>query len=386
MRLVLSGGGTGGHIIPNIALIHELKERSSQRPDAQLELLYIGSRNGMEKKMIEDLHVPYYGISTGKLRRYFSLQNFIDVFKIPIGFVQALIKLIGFKPKVVFCKGGYVCFPLVMAARLLKIPVILHESDVTPGLANKLSARFATTICISFEESRKFFHGNKKIVLTGNPVRKELMFGNKEDGLRFVDFNEDKPILLFMGGSLGAEFINEFVWKNLDRLLIHYQVVHICGQGKSKSPEELLKLLDEKRKKNLSRYRIFNFVQQELKDLYALANVIITRAGAITLSEIDFFDKPAILIPLPAKNVSRGDQIENAKIFAKHHLCAILQQDEFTDEQFFDELKHLLQPGLKDSIPAKRKELASLAAEAGTSRVVPKTTALQKIANLIENI
>ncbi len=371
MRIVLSGGGTGGHIIPNIALIHELKAIYEKKINEQLELLYIGSINGMEKKMIEELKVPFYGIHTGKLRRYFSLENFVDLFKIPVGFVQALIKLIKFKPRVVFCKGGYVCFPLVLAARVCGIPVILHESDVTPGLANRLSARFANTICISFEESRKLFPKKKKIVLTGNPVRRELMFGNKEDGLRFVDFQEEKPIILFMGGSLGAEFINELVWENLDYLLMHYQVVHICGKGKTKSPEELTKLLNEKRQKNLARYRNFSFVQQELKDLYAVADLIVSRAGAITLSEIDFFAKPAILIPLPAGGVSRGDQIENAKIFAKNHACAVMLQEEFSVENFLAEIKHLIQSGHN---PVRNSYLKP-----------ERMSALQKIVHIIEN-
>jgi UDP-N-acetylglucosamine--N-acetylmuramyl-(pentapeptide) pyrophosphoryl-undecaprenol N-acetylglucosamine transferase len=354
MRLVLCGGGTGGHIIPNVALIHELKERYPQQH--QLELLYIGSGNTVEKSFLEELQIPYQGIICGKLRRYFSLKNFIDFFRIPIGMLQAFLVLRRFKPQVIFCKGGYVSFPVAFAGKLLKIPVLLHESDVTPGLANRLSARFATAICLSFSESKKYFP-HKKIILTGNPVRRELAFGNKEDGLKFTDFKPIKPVLFFMGGSQGAEFINQIVFQNLDYLLSHYQIVHICGAGKVKEARELLKLLSPAHQKYLSRYRAFPFVGRELKDLYALADLIICRAGALTLAEIDFFTKPSLLIPLPGKS-SRGDQIDNAKVFAKNHLCRIVLQEEFTNREFMESIKSLL--SVKKAKSSQRNKFLAL--------------------------
>lgn len=340
----MSGGGTGGHIIPNIALIQELRDRypAPQNPEEEgLKILYIGTRSGMERAMMKEHHVLYRAITCGKLRRYFSLWNVIDFFKIPIGVVQAFFQLLWFRPRAIFCKGGYVCFPVAIAGRLLRIPVLLHESDVTPGLANRMSARFASTVCVSYEESKKYFP-HKKVAVTGNPVRRELAFGTKENGMRFADFSEDKPVILFMGGSLGAEFINEIVFRNLNRLLLHYQVVHICGAGKMKPAEELLKLLEKKHRKNLSRYRAFNFVGPQMKDLYAAAAVIVSRAGAISLAEIDFFEKPALIIPL-SKKVSRGDQITNSEVFSKHHPCSVLLEEEYTDGKFFHEIKRLLE-------------------------------------------
>lgn len=334
----MSGGGTGGHIIPNIALIHELRERFSE--SGSLELLYIGSSNGMEAKMIQEVGVDFVGISCGKLRRYFSFRNFLDFFRIPVGIIEAWAVLMKFRPDVIFCKGGYVSFPVAVAGWMLNIPVILHESDVSPGLANRMCARFARVICTSFEESRKYFK-HKKVVFTGNPVRRELAFANRETGLQFLDFSGDLPIILIIGGSLGAEFLNLLTWKNLDYLLPHFQVAHICGRGNVKDSLDLLKYLGPEHQKYLAHYRAFEFLDHELKDVFAASDLIISRAGAISLAEMDFFEKPAILIPL-GKKASRGDQILNAEVFAKNHLCKILHEGEFSDMELFEDIKTLL--------------------------------------------
>ena len=324
--------------MPNIALINDLRERF---PDsAAIKILYFGTRKGMEKDLVLPLGVSYKGIFCGKLRRYFSWENFLDGIKIPAGILQCLFTLLRFRPDVIFCKGGYVCFPVAVAGWILRIPVILHESDVMPGLANRLSSRFASKICISFKETRQFFPKNK-VVFTGNPVRRELMFGSAEDGRTFTAMHETVPILLFMGGSQGAEFINQIVWDNLDGLLASYQVVHICGEDKVKNACELLELLGEGNKKHLSRYRAFSFVGREMKDLYACSDLVVGRSGAITLSEIDFFGKPALLIPLSTR-VSRGDQIDNAKVFAKNHAAAVIEEDAFNEAKFFETITKLL--------------------------------------------
>ncbi len=345
MRLVLSGGGTGGHIIPNIALIHELRERFAEPaaqggPAEKLELLYIGGRNSMEQTMIEEIDVPFVAISCGKLRRYFSWKNFSDFFKIPVGVLQACAVLLKFRPDVIFCKGGYVSFPVAVAGWILHIPVILHESDVSPGLANSLCARFASVICVSFEESKKYFKG-KKVVFTGNPVRKELMYANKEVGLEFLHFTPALPVVLIMGGSSGAEFINQLTWRNLEYLLPHYQIAHICGRGKVQDTTKLLTHLKPEHQKYLSRYRAFEFLEHELKDVYAAADVIVSRAGAVSLAELDFFEKPVILIPL-GKSASRGDQILNAEVFSMNHLCRVLFEGEFSDVEFMEDIQDLI--------------------------------------------
>ncbi len=314
----------------------------------------------MEERLIGELDVNYVGIFCGKLRRYSSWKNITDVFKIPVGVIQAFYHLLIFRPTVIFCKGGYVCFPVAVAGWLLKIPVILHESDVIPGLANRLCAFFTSKICLSFEESRKYFRG-KKTILTGNPVRYEMVFGNRFDGLAFLDFVPMLPVLLVMGGSLGADFINKIIWSDMGNLLEQYQIVHICGEKNMKSPEALLNLLPYGKKQLLARYRLFSFVKNELKDIYAAADVVISRAGAMTLAELDFFEKPALLIPLP-KKASRGDQIVNAGVFSKTHFCGIIDEEKFSSEQFNSDLGRLLKHAMhkqKKSAPSGQKQKSS---------------------------
>lgn len=371
MRLVLSGGGTGGHIIPNIALIHELRERFSagktsapvtaaeagEKPE--LELLYIGGRNGMEQAMIAEIGVPFVAITCGKLRRYFSWKNFVDFFKVPVGIIQSLAILLKFRPDVIFCKGGFVSFPVAVAGWILRIPVVLHESDVSPGLANSLCARFASVICVSFEESKKYFGKKKKTVVTGNPVRRELMYADKEAGLEFLHFTPALPVVLIMGGSSGAEFINKLAWRNLEYLLQHYQIAHLCGRNNVQPSNELLQHLKPEHHKNLSRYRAFEFLENELKDVYAAADVIVSRAGAISLAELDFFEKPVILIPLGTA-ASRGDQILNAEVFAKDHLAKVLHEGKFSDLEFMDDIHELMLHRKSSHVGHKRDDKFSV--------------------------
>lgn len=360
--------------MPNIALIKELRShyaasdgctpslsRTPSQPDKQLELLYFGSDSGMEKALIAKFDVPYQAILCGKWRRYFSWQNFADIFKIPLGIMQALVALRRFKPHKIFCKGGYVSFPVAIAGWLLKIPVIIHESDLVPGLANKICSRFATKICVAFEESKKYFP-HKKVVVTGTPVRPELLSGSKKAGQKFTGFTEALPVLLFMGGSQGAAFINTLVWQHLNPLLSRYQVVHICGENKCKDPHGLYGLLTETNKQYLSRYRAYTFVEAAMKDLYALVDFIITRAGANTLAEIAVTGKPAILIPL-GKKASRGDQIDNARAFIKHHSAVVMLEEEFEQGKFFKALTTLKvarQVALEQSRPAAAKKIIQL--------------------------
>lgn len=323
----------------------------------------------MEEKLIKEINVPYVGIFCGKLRRYFSIKNIVDIFKIPVGIIQVFSHFLSFRPTVVFCKGGYVCFPVAVAGWLLKIPVFLHESDVIPGLANLLCAHFAGKICIAFEESRKYFRG-KKTVFTGNPIRYEMIFGNRFEGLNFLDFVPMMPVVLVMGGSLGAGFINKIIWSNMHELLEKRQIVHICGEKNMKSPEDLLDLLPFSRKNLLARYRLFPFIKNELKDLYAAADVVISRAGAITLAELDFFEKPSLLIPL-TQRASRGDQIVNARTFAKTHFCSIFYEENFSNEKFLSELDRFL----KKSVHRQKTKILD-----------HKSSALNTIVHLLESV
>ena len=223
-KILLTGGGTAGHVTPNIALIPELRKLG-------YDIHYIGSYNGMERKLIEDLNIPYHGISSGKLRRYFDLKNFTDPFRVIKGMGEAKKLMKELKPDVVFSKGGFVTVPVVFAAKSCNIPVIIHESDMTPGLANKIAMRKATKICCNFPETLKYLPEGKA-VLTGSPIRQELLLGNKAAGLDLCNFTTDKPIILVVGGSTGAVHVNEAVRSILPELLKDFQVVHLCGKGK----------------------------------------------------------------------------------------------------------------------------------------------------------
>ena len=223
-HIVLTGGGTAGHVTPNIAMIPRLKELG-------YKISYIGSYEGIEKKLIEELGIPYYGISSGKLRRYFDVKNFTDPFRVVKGFMEAKKLMKDLKPDVVFSKGGFVTVPVVIAASRKKIPTFIHESDMTPGLANKICIPFATKVCCNFPETVSHLP-EEKAVLTGTPIRQELLTGSREKGLEFTGFSPDKPVILIIGGSLGAAAVNQAVRAVLPELLQDFQVIHLCGKGK----------------------------------------------------------------------------------------------------------------------------------------------------------
>jgi UDP-N-acetylglucosamine--N-acetylmuramyl-(pentapeptide) pyrophosphoryl-undecaprenol N-acetylglucosamine transferase len=309
MRIVLTGGGTAGHVLPNVAVIEGFKEKYPNT-----ELLYIGSKNGPEKVLAEKAGVLFEAVACGKLRRYLSFENVKDFFRVPVGIFQARKILKEFKPDKVFSKGGFVSVPVCVAAWSLKIPVVLHESDFSPGLANRISAKFADTICVSFEESKKFFR-KKNVKVCGNPVRKMIFGGKKEKGFTLTGFTPDKPVLLIMGGSLGAKQINDLTFNNLPELLKHCQVVHITGKGKGSINHVREKLKD---------YKQFEYLHEELADIYAITDLVVGRAGANTLAEISALGLPSVLIPL-SLDVSRGDQIENAKIFEEKEMAIYLK-------------------------------------------------------------
>lgn len=313
-RIVLTGGGTAGHVTPNIALLPRLKELG-------YDIHYIGSHDGIEKKLIEELGIPYYGISSGKLRRYFDVKNFTDPFRVLKGYSDAKRLIKKLKPDVLFSKGGFVTVPVVKAAKKYKVPAIIHESDMTPGLANKLCIPSASKVCCNFPETLKHLPA-EKAVLTGSPIRKELLNGDKIRAVDFCGFTLNKPVILVVGGSLGAVAVNEAVRRNLDTLLKDFQIIHLCGKGK----------LDENLK-NKEGYVQFEYIKKELADLFALADIVISRAGANAICEILALRKPNLLIPLSAK-ASRGDQILNAKSFEKQGFSMVLDEDTMTDDDF----------------------------------------------------
>lgn len=307
-RIILTGGGTAGHVTPNIALLPRLKE-------LQYDVHYIGSYNGIEKELIEQFGIPYHGISSGKLRRYFSVQNFTDPFRVVKGLGEAkkLVKIL--KPDVIFSKGGFVSVPVVMAGKRRHVPTIIHESDMTPGLANKLSIPSATKVCCNFPETLEHLPAGKA-VLTGSPIRQELLSGDRFRAREFLGFQSDKPVILIIGGSLGSVAVNDAVRSVLPELLKTYQVVHLCGRGK----------IDESLK-GLEGYAQFEYIKEELKDLFALTDIVISRAGANAICELLALHKPNLLIPLSA-SASRGDQILNARSFERQGFSVVLEEEE----------------------------------------------------------
>lgn len=320
-KIVLTGGGTAGHVTPNIALLPSLKE-------AGYEIAYIGSYDGIEKKLISDFDIPYTGISTGKFRRYLDLKNFTDPFRVIKGFSEAKKYLKEFKPDVVFSKGGFVSVPVVRAAASLHIPCIIHESDMTPGLANKLCIPVAQKVCCNFPETLKLLP-QEKAVLTGSPIRAELTKGNKLAGLNMCGFTANKPVVMVIGGSLGAANVNKAVRDALPRLLHDFQVVHLCGKDKV---DNLLL--------NTPGYKQFEYIKAELKDLFAMADIVISRAGANAICELLALKKPNILIPLPAAS-SRGDQLLNAKSFESQGFSIVINEDDLTTNLLMDKVHEL---------------------------------------------
>ncbi|WP_423231063.1 undecaprenyldiphospho-muramoylpentapeptide beta-N-acetylglucosaminyltransferase [Clostridium magnum] len=317
----MTGGGSAGHVTPNLALVPKLKELG-------YEIEYIGTKDGIERKIIEAEKIKYHIIASGKLRRYFDIKNFTDPFRIVKGILQAILIIRRVKPNIVFSKGGFVSVPVVIAAHFNKIPVIAHESDMTPGLANRLSAPYCTKVCVTFPESVKNIK-NDKGVLTGTPIREEILKGNKSLGRKICGFEDSKPVLLIIGGSLGSKFINDTVRKVINELLMKYNVIHICGKGN----------LDEKLN-NKKGYKQFEYISEELPHIMNAADIVISRAGANVIYELLALKKPNLLIPLSKKS-SRGDQILNAASFEKRGYSMVINEDDLNETILSDKLDQL---------------------------------------------
>jgi UDP-N-acetylglucosamine--N-acetylmuramyl-(pentapeptide) pyrophosphoryl-undecaprenol N-acetylglucosamine transferase len=318
-RIVLTGGGTAGHVTPCIALLPTLKKEG-------YDIVYIGSYNGIERKLIEEYNIVYHGISSGKLRRYFDPKNFTDPLKVAKGYFEArkLIKML--KPDIVFSKGGFVTVPVVLAAKKYKIPVIVHESDMTPGLANKIAIPAAKKVCANFPETIKYLPP-EKAVLTGTPIRKELFSGNRIKGLDLCGFSANKPVILIIGGSSGSKTINETIRGMLPTLIRDYQIIHLCGKGN----------LDLELN-GIAGYKQYEYSKEELSDLLAASDLVISRAGANAICELLALRKPNILIPLP-QGSSRGDQILNAESFERQGYSYLLKEEELSVSSLMQAIK-----------------------------------------------
>lgn len=341
-KIVLTGGGTAGHVTPNLALLPALQE-------AGFLITYMGSYDGIEKRLVEDFNIPYVGIATGKFRRYLDVKNLTDPFRVIKGYTEARKFLKEYRPDVVFSKGGFVSVPVVRAAASLKIPCIIHESDMTPGLANKLCFPVAKNICCNFPETYEMLP-KEKAVLTGTPIRAELAQGNKLAGLEMCGFTANKPVIMVIGGSLGAMNVNKAVRDALPQLLEKYQVVHLCGKDKI---DNLLLATPG--------YKQFEYLKAELKDIFAMADIVISRAGANAICELLALRKPNILIPLPASS-SRGDQLLNAESFGDQSFSIVLHEDDMTTALLVEKVNELYEnrqkyfdamdkSGQMDSIP-----------------------------------
>lgn len=312
-RLLFTGGGSAGHVTPNVTLIEHYQARGWQ-------VRYLGSGAALERRILEPLRIPYHAVATGKLRRYFSWRNFIAPFLLLLGLLQSLALLLARRPRLVFSKGGFVAVPVVTAAWLLRIPVVTHESDVTPGLATRLMAPLATRICLSFAETAARLSG-PKVSVTGSPVRELIRRGDAARGRAFLGLAEQaRPLLLVFGGSLGARSLNQAVREALPALLAHFDVVHVCGPGKL--PETL---------GGTGVYLPFEYVGDEFGDLLAAADLAVSRAGANSLYELLFRRLPHLLVPLP-KTASRGDQLINARLFRDRGFSACLFEAELNGD------------------------------------------------------
>ena len=320
-KIILTGGGTAGHVTPNLALLPALR-------DEDFEIHYIGSYNGIERRLIEAASIPYDGISSGKLRRYFDLKNFSDPFRVLKGYGEARKLIKKYKPDVLFSKGGFVSVPVVLAAKHFKIPAIIHESDMTPGLANKICIPSAAKVCCNFPETLKYLPEDKA-VLTGSPIREELLHGDRLAGLQYAHLSADRPVILIIGGSLGSVTVNQAVRSILPQLLKTYQVIHICGKGNL--DESLI---------GTEGYVQYEYVYSPLKHLFAAGDVVISRAGANSICELLALRKPNLLIPLSAA-ASRGDQILNAKSFAKQGFSYVIEEEKLTDQTLLDAVREV---------------------------------------------
>ncbi len=306
-KIVLTGGGTAGHVMPHFALLPQLQASG-------WEIHYIGTKDGIERELVGD-KLPYYPISAGKFRRYFDLKNFSDPFRVVKGIVDSLRILRKIRPQVVFSKGGLVAVPVTIAAWMLRIPVVLHESDFSLGLANRISKPFAKSLCLTFPETKNSVSG--EAIVTGTPIRREITEGSRQAGLSRCRFVEDIPTLMVMGGSLGSAVLNEIIRLNLTELTEKYQIIHLCGRGN----------LDPALKN--TRYYQLEYANEELPDLFAAADFVVSRAGANAIFELLALAKPHLLIPL-SRQASRGDQIHNANSFAKQGFSLVLQEEELT--------------------------------------------------------
>ena len=352
MKILLTGGGTGGHLIPLLGVVTALRKICLEKGIEKPKFLLITPSSDFNQS-ISEAGIQIKTIKAGKLRRYFSWENFRDILKIPVGIIQSLYYIYKFKPDIVFSKGGFASVPPVIASWVLKIPIITHESDIVPGLANRIIARFASKILISFSAAEKYFD-KSKVILTGNPIRSDIEKGSRENALEFFKLSPDLPTVLIFGGSQGAQKINEMVLEILPNLIEKCQIIHQCGD---KNYKEIKNKISELNLKYPERYRVYPFIKKEMKDAFALADIVISRAGANSSAEIVALQKPNILIPLSTS--ANNHQPENAKFFAEKNASLIIDETVSNSQDLADAiLKLLSDKNLQNKMKQKLSELA----------------------------
>ncbi|MFA5128391.1 MAG: undecaprenyldiphospho-muramoylpentapeptide beta-N-acetylglucosaminyltransferase [Patescibacteria group bacterium] len=325
MKIILAGGGTMGSVTPLLAVAEELQKRT---PDA--EFLWIGTKNGPEKKVVEVYNIKFISVPAGKLRRYFSGWNFLMPFLIAAGFFKSLRLILKFKPQMILSAGGFVAVPVIWAGWVLRVPSLVHQQDVRPGLANKLTARFAKIITVTFSESLKYF---PRAIVTGNPVRPEIFSGNKDRAAEIFNLEKNIPVILILGGGTGAFSLNKIVVAAALRLAEFCQVVHMTG-GRVDVP---LQSKIETIKRETARYHSVEFLMKDYSDTLAVADLVISRAGLGTLSELAMLGKPTVLIPIPGSH-----QEDNAYYFKKQNAVVIWNERNITPENFSEAIRELL--------------------------------------------
>lgn len=342
MKILLTGGGTGGHLIPLLSVVAEIRKR-----DEKAQFLFVGPKSDFNDAL-RAVGIEVREVSAGKIRRYFSWENFIDIFKVLIGTDEALFYILKFKPDVVFSKGGFASFPAVLAASYLRVPILTHESDTVPGLANKIIGKFASKIFISFPKTKDYFP-ESKVVVSGNPIRGDILEGNKGMARDFFKCWEELPVLMVFGGSQGAQKINEILSESLGEILQKFQVIHICG---AKNLEDIKNKFDALNVENKNRYKIYPYLHEEMKDAFAISDFVISRAGANSLSEIIALQKPSLIIPL--STAANNHQYHNAKYFVDENLVLMVEEKELDKNKFLEKVEELL--SRKDELVDNLKE------------------------------
>ncbi|PIU46770.1 undecaprenyldiphospho-muramoylpentapeptide beta-N-acetylglucosaminyltransferase [bacterium (Candidatus Gribaldobacteria) CG07_land_8_20_14_0_80_33_18] len=359
MKIVFTGGGTGGHIFPIIAIIREMKKLSKGAP---FSLFFIGAKDDYSLTLLSGEGIKIKNIIAGKFRRYFSFKNFLDFFKIVIGIIQALFYLFFLSPDIVFSKGGYGSFPVTFAARILHIPIFLHESDIVPGLATKMESKWAEEIFISFDKTQ--FFPKEKIILVGNPTRTEILEGSKEKAKKIFNLTEEKPLILILGGSQGAQKINDTILEILLELIRNFEIIHSTGEKNFNQVRSEAEVVISSA--DLKYYHPFPFLNEEyLKNALAAADLIISRAGAGSIFEIAAVGKPSILIPLSSS--ASNHQIENAYAYIKNGAGLVIEEENFKPHFFLERINSLF---LRAQVLEKMAQQAKIFSKPKAAKII----------------